>query len=51
MNIIEILGITVVILLAIFGLVCLISFVRYAYRQGKRTSEQIRTNSKGEKEE
>lgn len=38
-------------LLALFGLYCLISFLRYAYNLGEEERKKIVTNSKNEKED
>ena len=38
-------------LLAIFGLYCLISFIRYAYNLGEEERKKIVTNSKNKKED
>lgn len=51
MNALLIIAIVIGSLLAIFGLVCLISFIRYAYQSGNEVSKKIRTNSKGEMED
>ncbi len=38
-------------LLALFGLYCLISFLRYAYNLGEEEKKKIVTNSKNKKED
>lgn len=38
-------------LLAIFGLYCLISFIRYAYNLGEEERRKVVTNSKNKKED
>lgn len=38
-------------LLALFGLYCLISFLRYAYNLGEEEKKKIVTNSKDKKED
>ncbi len=38
-------------LLALFGLYCLISFLRYAYNLGEEERKKIVTNSKDKKED